>query len=55
MADQKVVRHLPSPLGVDFVIVESKKVTFSFFFMEILHGNFLVTSWIICPSSGTNS
>ena len=37
MADQKDVRDLPSPLGVDFDLSESKKCIFSNFLMKISH------------------
>ena len=37
MADQKVERDLPSPLGVDFDLPGSKKVNFSIFLMKISH------------------
>ena len=37
MADQKVERDLPSPLGVDFDLPGSKKVNFSIFLMKNSH------------------
>ena len=37
MADQKDVRDLPSPLGVDFDLPGSKKCIFSNFLMKISH------------------
>ena len=37
MADQKDVRDLPSPLGVDFDLSGSKKCIFSNFLMKISH------------------
>ena len=37
MADQKDVRDLPSPLGVDFDLPGSKKGIFSNFLMKISH------------------
>ena len=37
MADQKDVRDLPNPLGVDFDLPGSKKCIFSNFLMKISH------------------